>query len=99
MANLPPRRTGLPFSIWVSEEIYASGKHNRPRLKVLDREQEISGSISIDEPIEILAGDEITGKDWSALVQYIRQNREPLMKLWNQEIDQGDYYIQQKPIR
>jgi len=98
MAVLKPARTGLPFEIWVSEREYASTQHNRPRLKAFDRQGGVDASVAIDDPIEILAGTAITGKDWRALTDYIELNRAPLIKLWAGEIDQGDYIQAQQPL-
>ncbi len=95
MANLPPRRTRLPFDIFVSEKTYAPVGH-RPRLKVYDKGYE--SSVSIDDSILVLAGTAITGKAWKSLVQYIQLNRELLLLLWEGKIDQGAYIERQRSV-
>ncbi|HXP60229.1 MAG TPA: hypothetical protein VN829_07040 [Dongiaceae bacterium] len=97
MANLRPRLTGLPFNIFVSEREYAPARH-RPRVKVFDRQRQIDASIAVDEPVEVLAGTAITGKDWRALETYILQNRELLLALWDGEIDQDQFTQRQRPL-
>ena len=91
------RQSGLPFNIWVSEKKYASGKHNRPRLKVL--EPDYKASVAIDDPIEILANDgRLPSGSLPLLVKYIELNRESLMRLWNEEIDAAQYMSMQQSI-
>ena len=98
MAVLKLARTGLPFEIRVSEREYASTQHHRPRLKAFDRQGNVDATIAIDDPIEVLAGTAITGRNWRELEQYITQNRIALMQLWNEEIDQVTYVQNQQKI-
>ncbi len=93
--SLKPARTGLPFVIWISEKIYAPACH-LPRLKVYDKGSETS--VSINDPVQVLAGAAITGKAWKNLVQYIEINRQLLLDLWEERIDQVDYGNHQTPI-
>ena len=97
MANLKPRLTGLPFNIFVSERDYAPARH-RPRVKVFDRQRDVDASVSVDDPIEVLAGTPIGGKDFQAVQNYILQNRELLLALWNGQIDQDEYTRQQRSL-
>src|SRR2546425_7833154 len=98
MAVLKPRRTGLPFEIWISESEYASTQHHRPRLKVFSKQKNVDASVAFDDPIEVLAGTAITGPDWKALTDYIALNRQSLMQLWNGEIDQVTYVQNQQLV-
>ncbi len=96
--TLKPERTGVPLDLWISERVYASAQHHRPRLKAFNLEKRISSSVSLDDPIEVLAGDTITGKNWKKLIEYIAANREPLLALWNGTIDHVDYIQQHQKI-
>ena len=93
--TLKPHRTGLPFEIWVSEKSYAEIRH-RPRLKVYDKGY--NSSVSVDNPVEVLAGHKITGRKWNRLVEYIKINRELLLDLWDEKIDQVDYSNNHVPL-
>ena len=97
MANLRPRLTGLPFNIFVSEREYAPARH-RPRVKIFDRQRRIDASVAVDDPVEVLAGTAITGRDWQAVQAYILQNRELLLALWNGQIDQDQFTERQRPV-
>jgi hypothetical protein len=97
LAILKPFKTGLTFELWVTEKSYGK-QHHRPRLKVFDRQNQVNASVSIDDPIEVLAGTPITGRDWHALVRYIQVNRALLMRLWNEEIDQGQFMLDQQAV-
>src|ERR1700722_446126 len=97
MANLKPRLTGLPFNLFVSERECAPARA-RPRVKVFDRQKRVDASVSIDEPIEVLAGTPIVGKNWQAVENYILQNRQLLLALWDSQIDQDQFIQQQQPI-
>ena len=97
MANLKPRLTGLPFNLFVSERECAPARA-RPRVKVFDRQKRVDASVSIDEPIEVLAGTPIVGKNWQAVENYILQNRQLLLALWDSQVDQDQFIQQQQPI-
>ena len=98
MAVLKPERTGLPFELFVSERVYATTQHHRPRVKVSDRQGRVDASVAIDDPIAILAGTPITGRDWHTLVGYIQLNQNLLLALWNEEIDQVTYVQNQQKV-
>ena len=67
-------------------------------MKVFDRQKRVDASVSIDDPIEVLAGTAITGKNWQAVENYILQNRQLLLALWDSQIDQDQFTRQQLPV-
>jgi hypothetical protein len=100
MANTLERKwTGLPFDIWISQEVYASGKHSRPRLKVL--QSDLKASVAIDDPVVVLGikkGDRFPVRKFNQLRQYIELNRGPLLEFWNEDIDFLQYIEKQRAI-
>jgi len=96
MANLYPKRTGLPVIIWVDNVgAFRTNKHNMPRVKVQnvkgDKAIDDTFSLSIELEPKVLAGEcKLSSKDLKAVTEYISDNYEVLMKAWNQEIDEDE---------
>ena len=96
MANLYPKRTGLPVLIWVDNLGYARNvKHNIPRLKVQnvkgDRAVDDSFSVSISKDPEVLAGEnKLSKKDWEEVRSFIIENYDIFIDHWNQAIDEDE---------
>ena len=96
MANLYPKRTGLPVIIWVDNLGSARNvEHNLPRVKV----QNILGDKAVDDTFEvsisldpkILSGTcKLNRKTKQIVFDYIREHFDDFMEHWNQEIDEDD---------
>lgn len=96
MANLYPKRTGLPVIIWVDNLGKARKvEHNLPRVKV----QNIPGDKAVDDTFElsisihpkILSGKcKLTTKQKKQVVDYISEHFQDFMDHWNQIIDEDD---------
>lgn len=98
MANLGPKRTGLPVVIYASLEI----PNHSPRIKVAGKAsktsiQEPSFVLSIEDAPKILEGSEnrekiLSNDDFDRLVEWTRTNRALLIRFWNGEFDDaGDF--------
>ena len=95
MANLYPKRTGLPYLIWVDNLGSArKGRHNQPRLKVQntkgDKVVDDTFVMSISRNPGLLAGRCKIGKDLNLIKNYIAQHYDDLIAHWNQEIDEDE---------
>lgn len=100
MTNIVQKRTNLPMGIWISSKM---GNHG-PRIKAQnDYSQRISKSklfvVTIeDEPKIIGDTGKLTSKDLLNIVEFVKQNQEPLLDLWN-EIDIDIYNIIDRLIK
>lgn len=96
MANLYPKRTGLPVMIWV-DNLGAEIKvgHNLPRLKVQnvpgDKAVDDAFVLSIDKSPKILSGKcKLSSKDFKTVVEYVSNHYDDFLAQWNQEINEDD---------
>ena len=96
MANLYPKRTGLPSIIWVDNLGKARNvEHNLPRVKIQnipgDKAVDDTFEVSISEQPEILKGQcKLSRKQKQEMLQYISDNCETFLAHWNQEIDEDE---------
>lgn len=96
MANLYPKRTGLPMVFWVDNVgSDRTTKHNLPRIKVQnilgDKRTDDVFSLSISKEPEILAGEcKLSSSDLKIIMQYVIDNYDILMQHWNGEIDEDE---------
>lgn len=91
MANLRPKSTGLPMTIWVSER--GRAKHG-PRIKVsLKSGDRIdigdTVTVTIEDKPRVIGGS-LKPPHLDAVVAYIALNRVALLAYWNGEIDTAD---------
>ena len=93
MSNLRPKETGLPMVIWIKPSS-GTEKHG-PRVKV----QTIHGekaklgktvSLSISDNPEIVAGRGLSTKDLKVAATFVRNNKDLLLKFWNDEVGIGE---------
>jgi hypothetical protein len=89
MANLFPKRTGLPFVVWISTK--AGCRHDvrvkvSPGPNVLPSEM---ASVAIRPSIRVVSGD-IRTRDLALLENWINLNRDVLLRYWEGELDTGD---------
>ena len=97
LAILSRSVTGVDGYIYVSQDV---GKRHRPSVKVrLERGGE-QVAVSIDEPIEQLAGTPLDAKTMRDVTEFIRLNRDELLSYWNLDNYATDELITAlKPIR
>lgn len=96
MANLYPKRTGLPVVIWVDNVGSARNvKHNVPRIKV----QNVPGnkvvddtfSLTLEENPKVIAGKvKLDSKTFNMVVQYVKKYLQVFLDGWNQVIDEDE---------
>jgi hypothetical protein len=96
-ATKPAQDTGLPFSVYVSNN--PKTKHNRPRLKLFGPDGE-EWSVSFDDNIQILAGDasKIKSKEWKRIVKWISANRNGLILAWNNSMSPDEFFNKHTPL-
>lgn len=96
MANLYPKRTGLPVLIWVDNLGKARNiEHNFPRLKIQndrgDKAVDDSFEVSISKDPQILSGEcKLSIKDRKQIFDYISNHYQDFMDMWNQDIDEDE---------
>ena len=88
--------SGLEPLISVTTKRDAVGFKTRPRLRVYYPPKQIT--VTVDDPIEVMEGGVITGREWPDLVRYLELNRVLLIQLWLGEIDRTTYMNQQQTI-
>lgn len=97
MANVKKERTKLPMIVWL--QIRHSMNHSSPIIKFANNTScslvpcDLI-SISISDNPEILSKNtrlKISQSDFEELRQWIIRNKESLLKLWNNEIDVGNF--------
>lgn len=95
MSNLYPKRTGLPYMLYV--DCLGSARkaaHNPPRLFVQnvkgDKAVDDAFEMSISKTPEILSGECKTGDDLKAVKQYIIVHYNDFMAHWNHEIAEDE---------
>ena len=79
MANLPPKRTGLPYQIWYS----AQEPRHKPRIKV-DLPDGRNLSIEIESHKVTGPVNKISSSDLNKILEWIDLNKEILLKYWNE---------------
>lgn len=97
MANLSQSDTKLPMIVWI--QVKQPMKHNSPRMKFTNNTTKSLlpndlVPISISNNPKILSKNtklKISQSDFEELRQWIIRNKENLLKLWNNEIDVGDF--------
>jgi hypothetical protein len=92
MANIRPNKTGLPMVIWIKPK--TTEKHG-PRIKVqISHGDKIKinnwVSISIEDSPQLF-GSGLSIDDFNLIVKFIKNNKDNLLKVWNDEIDPIDF--------
>lgn len=100
MANLSPRRTGLPFVVWISPK---AGAPHDVRVKVSKSPKVLPAeliSVAIRPAVRVVSGGSMTAQDLSLLKKWIELNEEVIVKYWDGEIEYAEDAIAAlKPIR
>ncbi|HEV7693625.1 MAG TPA: DUF4160 domain-containing protein [Hyphomonadaceae bacterium] len=84
MANVHPRRSGLPFVVYISEK---QGQHD-VRVKVAEgpRAPPFVASVSVRPEIEVVAG-ELSAGDLALVRRWIELNRDVIIGYWDRTIE------------
>lgn len=86
MANLSPKRTGLPFVVWISPK---AGAHHDVRVKV-SRGPKVHPaelvSVALRPDIHVVGG-ELQAEDLALLTQWLDLNRDVIIGYWDGAIE------------
>ena len=99
MTNLRPKRTGLPFVVYVSPK---GNVAHGPRIKVSNKYGEKASegdwfTITIEDQPRVI-GDLSTGlnrRDVQMAKNWVRINKDELLQIWEDDIDVFDADLQQ----
>lgn len=87
MANLSPRRTGLPFVVWISPK---AGAPHDVRVKV-SRTPKVHASelvsVAIRPDVQVVAGGKMSGADLALLRKWVEVNRDVIIRYWDGDIE------------
>ena len=91
MANLYPKNTGLPMTIWISQK---GGANHDVRVKVSPShgaKMDIHNAavVSVRPRVEVLHGN-LQAKDLEAVRRWVVLNAQAIIDYWNGEIDTLD---------
>jgi hypothetical protein len=95
MANLSPKRTGLPFVVWISPK---AGAPHDVRVKV-SRTPKVHPSelisVAIRPDVHVVGGGNLSAHDLSLLKKWIELNHDVIVKYWDGEIEYTEDAIAQ----
>jgi hypothetical protein len=96
MANVHPKRTGLPFVVYLSEK---RGQHDvRVKVAAGVKAADWIASIGVRPKIEIVDGD-LSSADFELVRQWIELNRDVIIGYWDRTIeDTADAIAALKPL-
>ena len=87
MANLSPKRTGLPFVVWISPK---AGAPHDVRVKV-SRGPKVHASelisVAIRPSVHEVGGRKISAQDMALLKTWIEANYDVIVKYWDGDIE------------
>lgn len=96
MANLYPKRTGLPVVLWVDNVgVNRNVEHNKPRIKVQntlgDKVVDDTFTLSLEKNPAVLAGNnKLNSKVFKLVVNYVKDHLDDFLASWYQEIDEDE---------
>jgi len=100
MANLSPKRTGLPFVVWISPK---GGAPHDVRIKVSQGPKVHSSdliSVAIRPDVHVVGGGKLSASDLAILDQWIQLNRDVLIRYWDGDIEYTEDAIAAlRPVR
>ena len=86
MANISPKRTGLPFVVWISPQ---AGAPHDVRVKV-SRSPKVHSSelvsVAIRPDVHVVGG-KLNAHDLSLLRKWVDLNRDVIVKYWEGDIE------------
>jgi len=95
MANLSPKRTGLPFVIWISPR---GGAQHDVRVKVTRSPKALPGefiTVTVRPEVNVLGPGKLSTHELALLRQWIELNRDVLIRFWNGDIEYTEDAIAQ----
>lgn len=99
MANLPPKRTGLPFVVWISPK---AGAPHDVRVKVSNGPKVHPSeliSVAIRPDVHEVGSRKISAHDMALLKKWVEVNHDVILKYWDGEIEYTEDAIDAlKPI-
>jgi len=100
MANLSPKRTGLPFVVWISQK---AGAPHDVRVKVSKGPKIRSAEIvwvGIRPDVHVLGGGKMSAHHLALLKKWVEVNYDVIVKYWDGEIEYTEDAIAAlKPIQ
>jgi hypothetical protein len=87
MANISPKRTGLPFVVWISPK---AGAPHDVRVKVSKGPTVHSSelvSVAIRPDVHVVSGGKMTAHDLDLLKKWVGLNYDAIIKYWNGDIE------------
>jgi hypothetical protein len=87
MANLSPKRTGLPFVVWISPK---AGAQHDVRVKVSKGPKVNPAeliSVAIRPDVHVVGGGDIDAHDLALLKRWLALNQDVIIKYWDGEIE------------
>jgi hypothetical protein len=87
MANLSPKRTGLPFVVWISPK---AGAPHDVRVKISKGPKVHPAeliSVAIRPNVHVVGGGNLSAHDLDLLKEWIDLNREVILRYWDGEIE------------
>lgn len=93
MSNLSPKRTGLPFVVWISPR--ANAKHD-VRIKVSESPKATQDwiTVALRPEVQVLHGT-MTSDDFDLLKQWVELNRDVLVRFWEGDIEYTEEVMEQ----
>lgn len=100
MANISPKRTGLPFVVWISPK---AGALHDVRVKVSKGPRVHSSelvSVAIRPDVHVVSGGKMTAHDLDLLKKWVGLNHDVIIKYWDGDIEfTEDAIAALKPIQ
>jgi hypothetical protein len=100
MANLSPKRTGLPFVVWISPK---AGAQHGVRVKVSKGPKahpEELISVALRPDVHVVGGRSMTAHNLALLKKWVELNQDVIVKYWDGEIEYTEDAIAAlKPIQ
>jgi hypothetical protein len=87
MANLSPKRTGLPFVVWISPK---AGAPHDVRVKVSKGPKVHSSdlvTVAIRPDVHVVGSGNVSAHDLALLRKWVELNRDVLIKYWDGDIE------------
>ena len=87
MANISPKRTGLPFVVWISPR---AGATHDVRVKVSKGPIVTSSellSVAIRPGVHVVGGGTMSAHDLTLLEKWVELNRDVIIKYWYGDIE------------
>jgi hypothetical protein len=87
MSNLSPKRTGLPFVVWISPR---GGASHDVRVKVSKGPKALPEefvTVTVRPEVQVIGPGKLPARDLKLLRRWIKLNREVLVQFWEGEIE------------